>query len=81
MRREATDRLDPGQVLARAIVTKGKRLQERGCSLTIRWTPAHKGIVDNEVADDFAKAVAESVVCAVDRQYLGKASFSHLTID
>ena len=30
-------------------------MRERDCSLTTRWTPAHRGVEDNEIADTCAK--------------------------
>ena len=50
----------------------------RGCSITLRWVPAHKGVEGNEVADDFAKTVA-GLCDSVDRKLLKQASLLHLT--
>ena len=40
------DQRGPGQALART-VELGDLLGRRGCSVTLRWTPAHKGVVRN----------------------------------
>ena len=57
-----TDRAGPGQAFARAIVEAVGQLETRGSSVTLRWIPARKGVEGNEVADGFAKHVAEDVV-------------------
>ena len=62
----ATDRLVPREAMARVVITTGERLQSRGFPFTIRWTPEQKGIGGNGVADDFAKAAAESAIYATD---------------
>ena len=43
------------------------------------WVPSHSGIEGNEVADDWAKMVAESLPDAVPRDYLRETSFVHMT--
>lgn len=75
----ATDRPGPGQALAMAIITTGEQLRTRGCSATIRWTPARKGIEGNEVANNLAKAAAVSTIYATDRKYLRETGFAHLS--
>ena len=47
--------------------------------VTIRWTPAQRGIESNEVADQYAKWAAGSPHDRVDREYLRGASLAHLT--
>ena len=66
-----TDRCGPGQALANAIIELEELLSRRGCSVTIRWTPAHKGVEGNEVADSCAKWV--------DRAYVREASIAYLS--
>ena len=67
-----------GQALARVIVKLGGLLIERGCSVTIRWTPAHKGVEENEAAGFYAKLAAETHYDLVGRAYLQEASLAHL---
>ena len=55
------------------------RLMSRGKSVTIRWTPAHLGVEGNEMADLYAKGVAESRVYAVGGANLRGTSFAHTT--
>lgn len=40
-----TDRVGPGQALARAVIYRERALVERGCSVTSRWPPAHNGVL------------------------------------
>ena len=70
-------RLVPGQALARATTEVAERPTARGCSTTLRWTPAHKGVEGNKVADDYAKEAAESLWDATDRRHRWEASLSH----
>ena len=77
--RAASDRRGPRQTFAKAVITLREWVIERGYSITMRWTPANKGVEDNEVADEYAKAAAESACYSVDRQYLQEASLAHLT--
>ena len=51
----------------------------RSCSITLRWTPAHKGVEGNKVAEEYAKVATESAWDATDRRYLREASLAHLT--
>lgn len=78
LQRDMTDRLGPRQALARAIIRTYESLQERGCSVDLRWTPAHKGVIGDEVAGGCAKAGAESTAYACSREYLAEASASYL---
>lgn len=58
--RAQTDRTGPGQALPRATIeTRDSRLEARGCSIALRWSPAHRGVEGNEVADEYAKVAAE----------------------
>ena len=50
-----SDRTGPGQALARAVIELERLLILRGCTVAIRWTPAHKGVEGNELADSYAK--------------------------
>ena len=73
------DQCGPAQALAMGTISFAHQLRDRGCTLTIRWTPAHKGVPGNEHADTLAKEAAENIRHAVDRRYLEEASLSHLT--
>ena len=72
------DRPGPGQALARAIARFEEVMRERGCSLTIRWAPVHKGIEGNEIADTYAKWAADGYTDPMDKAYLREASLVHL---
>ena len=54
------DSVGPGKTFARAIVEIAERLEARRCSVTLRWTPAHRGVEGNEVAYDSARVASES---------------------
>lgn len=60
----------PVQGLVREITELKRLLIERGCSVTIWWALAHKGLEGNEVADSYAKWMAETHYNSVDRAYL-----------
>ena len=77
--RAQTDRSGPGQAFARAIIEVAERLQTRGCAVTLRWTPAHKGFEANEMADEYAEAAVESKCHVTDRRFLREANLAHLT--
>ena len=49
------DRTGPGQALAKRTIELVKNMVDRGNSVTLRWTPAHAGVEENEQADDMAK--------------------------
>ena len=53
--RAQTDRAGPEQAFVRAIIEITEKLGACGGTFALRWTPAHKGVEGNEVADDFAK--------------------------
>ena len=44
-----------GTGLCQANTEVAKILKVRGCSVTLRWTPAHSGVEGDEVADEYAK--------------------------
>ena len=50
--------------------SRSQRMGERCCPVSLRWTPAHRGVEGNEVADKYARAAAESTEDATDRRYL-----------
>ena len=52
---------------------------DRGNTLTIRWTPAHKRVEGNEQAVEAAKAAAEGRRERAEPAYLLEVSLSHLT--
>ena len=54
-------------------------LADRDNTLTIRWTPAHKGAEGGGQADAAAKAAAEEEGERAELSYLREASLSHLT--
>lgn len=62
------DRTGPGQAFARAIIEAAERLETRGCSITLRWAPAHRGAEGHEVVDEYAKVAVESVWDMIDRR-------------
>ena len=44
--------LSPGDAFSRATIKVAVRIAARGCRITLRWVPAHKGVGGNEIADD-----------------------------
>lgn len=64
----------PGQALAKPIELE-ELLSRRGCSVTIRWNPAHEGVKGKEVAVSYTKWAAD----LAGREYMREASFTHLT--
>lgn len=56
--RALDDRSGGGQTLRRTIIELER---ERGSSVTIRWTPAHKCVEGNEVTDDPTRWAAEAL--------------------
>ena len=49
----------PGQDLAVRAIEVAEHTVQRGNSITIRWTPAHRGVEGNERADRAAREAAE----------------------
>ena len=47
--------------------------------VALQWAPAHKGAEGNEVADEQAKAAAESPCDPVQRSILGEASLAFVS--
>ena len=77
--RVRTDRPGPGQVLVMAVIQFEEVMRERGCTLTIRWAPAHKGAGGNETADTYAKWVADRYTNPIGKGYLRETSLAHLS--
>ena len=69
-------RAGPGHAFAKVIIKVGERPVGRGCSIELHWTPAHKWVGGNGVAEFFAKAAA---CYSVGRRYLQESSLAHLT--
>ena len=69
----------PAQALAREAIEASQELRSRGCDITIRWTPSHRGVTGNERADALAKQVAAGELAQADPAYLREASLAHLT--
>ena len=53
------DRTGSAQALAKAVIAIVDNLTSWDNTLTIRWTPAHKGVEGNEQADAAVKSAAE----------------------
>ena len=79
--RVRADTTGPGQRFAIAAMEVCPRLLARENEVTIRWVPAHRGIPDNERADEFAQAAPEGgdPDGAVPDQYRWETSLSHMT--
>ena len=58
MRRITGDAPGPGQDMAIRAIEIAERIVQSGCTVTVRWTPAHKGVEGNERADQAAKEAA-----------------------
>ena len=65
--RVRTDRPGPGQALAKAIVHFEEVIRERGCTLTIQWTPEHKGLEGNEIAGTYTKWAVDGYTDPIDK--------------
>ena len=59
MRRITGDAPGPGQEMATRAIEIAERIVDQGNSITIRWTPAHRGVEGNERADQAARGAAE----------------------
>ena len=55
MSRSMSDAPGPGQAMAVRIIEIAERLVAQGNSISIRWTPAHRGVEGNKQADRRAK--------------------------
>ena len=53
-----SDALGLGQEMAIQIIELAQRVVDQGNSITIRWTPAHKGVEGNERAYQAAREAA-----------------------
>ena len=73
------DRTGPGQALAKAVIAIVGNLADQNNTLTIRWTPVHRGVEGNEQAGAAAKAAAEGEGERAEPAYLREASLSHPT--
>ena len=58
MGRIVGDAPGPGQEMAIRIIELAQRVVDQGNSITVRWTPAHRGVEGNEMADQAAKDAA-----------------------
>ena len=84
MRRITGDALGPGQEMATRAIEIAERVVGQGNSITIRWTPAHRGVEGNERADQAAKEVAELPPLRTTRDrfslaYLGRRATERAT--
>ena len=72
-------RCGPAQALAKAVIATVDEMDRRGNTLSIRRTPSHEGIEENEQADAMAGTTAEGKEEKASQGYLQEASLSHLT--
>ena len=74
-----SDSIGPGQRFAISAIEVATRLRTRDNEVTARWVPAHYGALGNEIADEYAKAAAESGSPddAVRDDYRWETSLSH----
>ena len=73
------DRTGPAQALARAAIETVSSLTDRDSTITLRWTPAHRGVEGNEQADETARRAAEGNEGRAEPSYLLEASLAHLS--
>ena len=73
------DSIGPGQRFAVSAIEVATRLRTRDNEVTVRWVPAHYGTLGDEIADEYAKAVADSGSPddAVRDDYRWETSLSH----
>ena len=79
VQRARLDQLGPGQCWARAIIEVASRLAARGNSIDICWTPAHRGVGGNDIADGMAREAAGGQSQDVPNQVRWQASLPHLS--
>ena len=81
--RISSDSIGPGQRFAVAAIEACTRVLARDNEVSIRWVPAHHGVLGNEKADEYAKAAAgcegRGPVSEVPDQYRWETSLSHMT--
>ena len=58
MRRVVNDAPGPGREMAIHIIELARRIIDQGNSISIRWTPAHRGVEGNERANQAARDAA-----------------------
>jgi ribonuclease HI len=76
LKRIRTDKIGPGQTLAKEIIAQATKLVESDIRIILRWVPSHIGIKGNEKADIIAKKAAENGLAAPENRY---CSLSHIT--
>ena len=69
----------PAQALASAVVDFSYEIRGRGNDITVRWTPAHRGVDENKQADARARRAAEKRKGQADPAYLREASLAYIT--
>ena len=76
-----SDKTGPSQRFSVAAIEACTRVLARHNEASIRWVPAHHGVLGNEKADEYAKAAAEGEEpdSEVSDQYRWEASLSHTT--
>ena len=71
--RIAGDAPGPGQEMAIRIIELAQRIIDQGNSITIKWTPAHRGVEGNERADRAAKDAASLPPLRATRRHFSLA--------
>ena len=79
--RVRSDSIGPGQCFAVTAIEACARIMSRSNEVSIRWVPAHQGVLGNEKADEYAKASAEGGRPGNDvpDEYRWETSLSHMT--